>query len=444
MSELLMSIGGKLPETVKTNRALARDAETEKLRQALLSGQITQQDMERQLQQQQLSKGDVELQKAQEDAQREREARSKLGQTLNSFESQKRQASIAQDLAGMEQAAGLTPLAEDEAFKGRSMRQVATETGLPQYTGQKDVEGFYEQVNKEEQTKAKTSEASYPGVFGIKKAEIDANPNAIPELIESIESFHNGKEMTDNEYNYMLKRVKTSPVSAAIIMDDFISDPMSARSTIAAQTPEKVKQIEAMTPATAEQAAAEQTAKSGAQRRLDKGELESLRTKRSIYDDLTSAKQKFDPKYATKYFGKIVKVSYLKQNVPGFSDFISDLERGVGKYRKDQFGASQTEGEANNLKDAINKDLDVDPKVFIRQINNFITSLERDYQDEVEVYKSDNVKVPEIFGNIKTTKTVNPDRDKQVKDEYGFTKGEKKFSKKLGRDAVYMGGGKWQ
>ena len=72
MSDLLMSIGGQLPATVKQNRVLARDAETEKLRQALLRGQITQQDMERQLSQQKISAGELEAQKAQEDAQRER------------------------------------------------------------------------------------------------------------------------------------------------------------------------------------------------------------------------------------------------------------------------------------------------------------------------------------------------------------------------------------
>lgn len=179
----------------------------------------------------------------------------------------------------------------------------------------------------------------------------------------------------------------------------------------------KVKEAYQLIEPKAEGAAAEQGAKANAPRRLEKTELESLRTKRSIFDDITSAQAKFKPEYATPYFGKLVKISFLKQNVPGFSDFISDLERGVGKYRKDQFGASQTEGEANNLKDAINKDLDVDPEVFLSQMRNFVSSLERDYADEVDIYDSDKVKVPDVFRSIRTRKSVNPNREQEPKPE---------------------------
>jgi hypothetical protein len=248
-------------------------------------------------------------------------------------------------------------------------------------------------------------------VYGMKKKEWNENPEkAKGVFMGKVETLLGLGRITPEEAEVWKKDVDVRPIDASIALDQLLVKPSVSAANVAAQTPAKVEQKYALIAPEAAGAVAEQTAKTNAPRRMDKGELESLRTKRSIYDDLTSAQAKFKPEYAKAYFGKLVKISFLKQNVPGFSDFISDLERGVGKYRKDQFGASQTEGEASNLKDAINKDLDVDPKVFITQMNNFVQSLERDYSDEVEVYKSDNVKVPDIFNGIRTTKTVNPNR----------------------------------
>lgn len=267
--------------------------------------------------------------------------------------------------------------------------------------------------NEKEEFKAKLKgDSGYSAAnnFGARK-QWD-NPEKKAATLEKLNNLKDYLGLDDTTYGAYVNNIengKAWDVSQAV--DGLIADKLGLGY--------KVQQEYDLIDPRSKTAGAEQGAKAGAPRRLDKGELESLRTKRSIYDDLTSAQSKFDPKFVTPYVGKIVKISFLKQNVPGFADFVSDLERGVGKYRKDQFGASQTEGEANNLKDAINKDLDVKPEVFVKQLNNFITSLERDYTDEIEVYKSDNVKVPDIFNSIKTQKTVNPERDKPEQETVG-------------------------
>lgn len=146
MANLLMQYGAELPNIIKSNRKTANDLETEKLRQALLQGQITESQLGSAFKQKQIDAADIANQSAVEEEQRKRQAREAMASALGSYASSKRTTGMAQDIAGMEQAAGLTPLASEKGFdKPMSMREAAESAGLSQFADSPEIKAFYEQ-----------------------------------------------------------------------------------------------------------------------------------------------------------------------------------------------------------------------------------------------------------------------------------------------------------
>jgi hypothetical protein len=142
LSEFLMSYGGQLPDIVKKNRQIASDAETEKLRRAILEGQLSDADIERQIKRQQLQAGEIGLSEKQAEIERNKQARQKISEAFTGFGKQKELAGQATDIAEMEKNAGLKPLAEETAFQPKTMRQSAIDVGLPVFGDNEAVKQF--------------------------------------------------------------------------------------------------------------------------------------------------------------------------------------------------------------------------------------------------------------------------------------------------------------
>ena len=155
-----------------------------------------------------------------------------------------------------------TPLALTDKYK------------LSQYSGYNEgVKSTLEQLNKRYEFEQKQVRA--PGVYGARLDAFRTNPNAVPELIQSIENYYAIGKLKDHEYNYLMARIKTDPVQASLAMDDIVIKPLVAGEIISAQTDPKVEQKYKLIDPEAEEA--EATAKAGKIGGI-KGETEANQT----------------------------------------------------------------------------------------------------------------------------------------------------------------------
>src|SRR5574344_1990294 len=155
-----------------------------------------------------------------------------------------------------------TPLALTDKYK------------LSQYSGYNEgVKSTLEQLNKRYEVEQKQVRA--PGVYGARLDAFRTNPNAVPELIQSIENYYAIGKLKDHEYNYLMARIKTDPVQASLAMDDIVVKPLVAGEIISAQTDPKVEQKYKLIDPEAEEA--EATAKAGKIGGI-KGETEANQT----------------------------------------------------------------------------------------------------------------------------------------------------------------------
>ncbi|MBN1294359.1 MAG: hypothetical protein JXB48_21160 [Candidatus Latescibacteria bacterium] len=214
------------------------------------------------------------------------------------------------------------------------------------------------------------------------------------------------------------------------------------RSKMATLTPDVVS-AEASRAATvsAASARAAQEAKTLGLKPPEQKDDQFLMSTRSAYDDIAYARQKFKPEFATPYIGKLIKISRLKQLNPEFADFVSSIEKGISTYRRENFGTAQTGSELQNIKDIVDKDLSVKPEVFLAQIDKFLSTAKRDYNDRIKYMRGQNRLIPEGYEEIGIKGGI---ADSVNKDQFGFTVGEKKFSKKYGRELEYMGNNQWR
>lgn len=155
-----------------------------------------------------------------------------------------------------------TPLALTDKYK------------LSQYSGYNEgVKSTLEQLNKRYEVEQKQVRA--PGVYGARLDAFRTNPNAVPELIQSIENYYAIGKLKDHEYNYLMARIKTDPVQASLAMDDIVIKPLVAGEIISAQTDPKVEQKYKLIGPEADEA--EATAKAGKIGGI-KGETEANQT----------------------------------------------------------------------------------------------------------------------------------------------------------------------
>lgn len=216
MANLLMQYGAELPNIIKSNRKTANDLETEKLRQALLQGQITESQLGSAFKQKQIDAADIANQSAVEEGQRKRQAREAMASALGSYVSSKRTTGMAQDIAELEKNAGLTPLASEKGFdKPMSMRETAESAGVPKFAGNEDVKQFTSDyitapekteadiANKEAVLQAKYDQmASKEKMFDEKMsmAEKLADAKKIAEEAKTAAKEDKKKKETENKY----------------------------------------------------------------------------------------------------------------------------------------------------------------------------------------------------------------------------------------------------
>lgn len=261
-------------------------------------------------------------------------------------------------------------------------------------------------LDTELQTQKGAGGTSGGAVWSQKKALFDSDPDAMAKLSNQIDNFAKSNLLSEQSAAYFKNRMTTDPISTSILLDEYVSKPEISSKVIEAQTAPKVQQKYALVApeatTAAATAAAAQEAKVAAPKSLEQKESEFITNTRSAYDDISYARSKFDPKFATPYFGRVVKISTMKQLSPEFNDFIGSLERGLGTYRRENFGTAQTGTELQNLKDIVDKDMAVDPKVLVTQIDKFLKTSERDYNDKIRFLKGkgQNKVIPEGYEEI--------------------------------------------
>ena len=253
MANLLMQYGAELPNIIKSNRKTANDLETEKLRQALLQGQITESQLGSAFKQKQIDAADIANQSAVEEEQRKRQAREAMASALGSYASSKRTTGMAQDIAGMEQAAGLTPLASEKGFdKPISMREAAESAGVPKFAGNEDVKQFTTDYIKEPEKTSPSGMLSGGAVWTQRTNAYKANPDAIPALGRQIEKLRSSGIIDEANYEQFKRTYEIDPASVDIAINKIVGNPLVAAATVSATTQPKVEQKRALINPTAE------------------------------------------------------------------------------------------------------------------------------------------------------------------------------------------------
>lgn len=180
------------------------------------------------------------LESTQFEQQQRNEGQQQLGEYNRAAEIQP---SINELKQGKELTKNVAPYSMDYLLAQPEATQLALtdKYKLSQYSKyNKGVESTLEQLNKKNEVEQKQVRA--PGVYGARLDAFRTNPNAVPELIQSIENYHDIGKLKDQDYNYLMARVKTDPVQASLAMDDIVIKPLVAGETISAQTDPKVEQ----------------------------------------------------------------------------------------------------------------------------------------------------------------------------------------------------------
>lgn len=145
-----------------------------------------------------------------------------------------------------------------------------------------------------------------------------------------------------------------------------------------------------------------------APKRISDKDQETLTGERSIFANLTNAKDTFKENYAVPYAGKQIKLKWMRQNDPDFNEFVTNIGLAMNEYRRQNFGTAQTNSEIQNFLDVLNTDLSVKPEALERQMNTLLTAMERDYTDKIKTKKQGAYVVPENLQNIRMDKPKIP------------------------------------
>lgn len=156
----------------------------------------------------------------------------------------------------------------------------------------------------------------------------------------------------------------------------------------------------------ADAAAAEKTAKDTAPARMPDKDVNELTGQQNVYNNLLDVKNKFDSKYLTPYIGKGIKMAFLKQNDPEFSDFQSSLALALNEYRRQNFGTAQTQSELENFLDVINSNLNISPESFNKQLNVIMSAMQRDFNNKTKTKEQQNYIIPDNLRSIEIPKTT--------------------------------------
>ena len=322
-----------------------------------------------------------------------------------------------------------------------------------------------------------------PGVYGARLDAFNANPNAVPELISSIELAYGNNRLKDYEYEYLLNRLKTDPVQASLDMDKIILGPAAGRELIYEQTPAKIDQKYKLIDPTA--ATTEITKYSEV---IGKGRGESdlpdktgLKNVDPTTGDVFTTQQKSDAQFALRLqrANKVLDDLALS----GFNE--SDVDKVI---------LSNVDSNGNIKTNAINAIRDPKLRRYAQAKIDFVLSTLRkesgaainanEYVGQAARYlpqagddletldQKRTARLSEEAGYLSaageavmkyyqdTFKKVSEERPSPYKkkpelvpsagttqgtpDESGFVVGQKKFSKKYGRDLTYKGGGQWE
>lgn len=294
------------------------------------------------------------------------------------------------DLQSLEEKAGL-PKGD---YNLRSNRQVAIDAGVPIYSGRPEVKDFAETYiegpEKDELERDKLEKkTSSVGLGYATQMKIEA--------WNKIAKMPDGPEKNLEIDNYMM--------------------------TFAPGTkyPLSRKGIQEAT----DKAAATTTGRNLAPEKLPNKTVDQLTGQQNVYANLVDVKGKFEDRFLTPYFGRGIKMAYLRQNDTDFNDFTSSLGLALNEYRRHNFGTAQTQTEIQNFLDVLNSDLNIKPEAFQKQLDNLMNSMKRDYNNKVGTRGQQRYVIPANLENIEipnpseqdsqnTNKTVKADDVVQI------------------------------
>jgi hypothetical protein len=245
----------------------------------------------------------------------------------------------------------------------------------------------------------------YGGSLGAEFKYTQDHPEVVAEALGIIDSLRKGGKYSE-DYLKTMEGLAQTRVSRA----------MQELGTVQGRTESAVRTLDETTEGrvklAGQTAAAIQRAKTLGLKPLDAVDEKFMLNTRSAYDDVDYARSRFKDSFATPYLGGVVKISAMKQLSPEFADFIGSLERGVSKQRVENFGTAQTGTELANLKDYIDKDMAVTPKVLLTQVDKFLATAKRDYNDRIGLLEGQKVYIPDGYEKIGIEGGMSPNASK--------------------------------
>lgn len=273
----------------------------------------------------------------------------------------------------------------EEPKEGLKASDALVKSGAAQYLDEPSVENFIRYMDDSKRY-GLGGGATGARIRAATEADRIAARATIDALIKS-------GEITDD----LIPSYKATAESDPLLINQMFSNKDIAKNAA-------VNQYEEITPLATDRETATTNARLNATaygtKTIEPNDQNFLTNTRSVYSDITKAKAAFDDKFATQYIGKGLKLYWMKQNDPKFATFIAALEKGLSKYRKENFGTAQTGSELENLKTLLNSDLDVSPEVFKKQLDNFLSSTNRDYNDKVGFLQGNKVVIPKGYESI--------------------------------------------